>query len=65
MVMWKFGSCPRCMGDVFLDTDEEHNWYEQCLQCGYRHELKSIEEFIQPSVENGKQQATAGKQRRR
>jgi ribosomal protein S27AE len=42
--MWKFRSCPRCGGDIFLDN-EEHVWFEHCLQCGYIRELKSIAEF--------------------
>lgn len=42
MKTWKLRSCPRCRGDIFLDTDEEHRWYETCLQCGYIHELKKL-----------------------
>lgn len=41
MPEWKLKSCPRCMGDTFLYEDID-GWYEQCLQCGYRRELKSI-----------------------
>ena len=44
MATWKFKGCPKCGGDVFLDRDLE-DWYEQCLQCSYRHEMKSIAEF--------------------
>lgn len=44
MVMWKIKSCPRCMGDIFIDRDMD-GWYEQCLQCSYRCELKGITEF--------------------
>ncbi len=44
MATWKFKGCPKCGGDVFLDRDME-DWYEQCLQCSYRHEMKSIAEF--------------------
>ena len=59
MAMWKFKGCPRCGGDVFLDRDME-NWYEQCLQCSYRHELKSIAEFQDQSAPKGKELAMAG-----
>lgn len=46
MVMWKFKSCPRCGGDMFIDRDlEGYGWYEQCLQCSYRCPLKKLEEF--------------------
>ena len=47
--MWKLRGCPRCQGDVFLDS-EEHIWFEHCLQCGYTRELKSIDEFGDPSL---------------
>ena len=39
--MWRFKSCPKCKGDVFLDKDID-GWYERCLQCGYNQDLKSI-----------------------
>ena len=38
MAKWRIGACPRCGGSLFIDKDEE--WYEQCLNCGYRGELK-------------------------
>ncbi len=52
--MWKLKNCPRCGGDVFLDS-EEHIWYEQCLQCGYRHELRTVAEFDKPPAGVGKE----------
>ena len=39
--MWKTKSCPRCGGDIFIDKDMD-GWYGQCIQCGYRSELKPI-----------------------
>lgn len=33
---------------MFLDN-EEHIWYEHCLQCGYTRELKDIAEFCEQS----------------
>ena len=45
MGAWKLKGCPRCGGDVFIDRDEEHTWYEMCLQCSYLRELKTIAEF--------------------
>jgi hypothetical protein len=38
---WKLKTCPRCQGDLFLDKDMD-GWYEQCLQCGFRKELRPI-----------------------
>jgi DNA-directed RNA polymerase subunit M/transcription elongation factor TFIIS len=35
--------CPRCSGNLYLDRDY-HGWYEQCLQCGYMHDLRAIYE---------------------
>lgn len=41
--MWRFRSCPRCKGDIFIDRDYL-GWYEHCLQCGYQHDLKVSDE---------------------
>ena len=50
MVMWKLKGCPRCGGDIFIDRDLD-GWHEQCLQCSYQCELKSLDEFKeQPPV---------------
>ncbi|MCX6013180.1 MAG: hypothetical protein NTV30_07190 [Chloroflexi bacterium] len=35
---WKFKACPKCKGDMFIEKDM-FGWYEQCLQCGYLHDL--------------------------
>jgi len=43
MVLWKLKKCPRCHGDLFLDSDTD-GWYEQCLQCGYRRGMKALTE---------------------
>ncbi|UCC17938.1 MAG: hypothetical protein JSU58_05135 [Dehalococcoidales bacterium] len=34
MTRWKYRSCPRCSGDVYVEKDNEET-YERCLQCGY------------------------------
>ncbi|MBI2329500.1 MAG: hypothetical protein HYU85_07725 [Chloroflexi bacterium] len=49
MPKWKLKSCPRCRGDIFIDRDLEGWWYEQCLQCSYRSELKNLAEFKEPA----------------
>ena len=41
---WRLKACPKCHGDVHLDRDLD-GWYEECLQCSYRRELKDIAEF--------------------
>ncbi len=56
MVSWKMKSCPRCNGDTFIARDED-GWYEQCLQCSHRRDLKAI---VQPH-----ELVEAGRRRRR
>ncbi len=41
MVKWKLKGCPRCGGDVYIDRDMD-GWYEQCLLCAHRRELKEL-----------------------
>ncbi len=48
MVRWRLKSCPRCGGDLLIDKDLD-NWYEQCLQCSYRKELKPVKEYKEPA----------------
>jgi DNA-directed RNA polymerase subunit M/transcription elongation factor TFIIS len=40
-MMWRFKSCPKCEGDLFIDSDA-NGWYVQCLQCGYLSDLDSM-----------------------
>ena len=42
--MSQYKSCPRCKGDVAIDSDH-YGWYEYCVQCGYVHELVTITEI--------------------
>ena len=44
MVRWKFKSCPRCSGDIFIEGDID-GWYEECLQCGWLREFESLAEL--------------------
>jgi hypothetical protein len=46
MRAWKYKSCPRCGGDVYLGKDE-YERYEKCLQCSFEHELKKVKDFKQ------------------
>ncbi len=43
MVMWRLKSCPRCRGDMFIGKDDR--WFQQCIQCSYRVELKLLDNF--------------------
>ena len=59
--MWKLKACRHCGGDVFIDRGLD-TWYEQCLQCGYQHELRDIREF-EAQPEREKEPALAGRGR--
>ena len=50
MSMWKTKKCPRCRGDVFLSRDMD-GWYEQCVQCSYRQDLRPVAELHQEPIE--------------
>jgi len=54
--MWKLKSCPRCKGDVFVDSDE-YGWYEQCLQCSYLSYLPSAFEVRKKVAKRNLRQA--------
>lgn len=41
MLHWKLKSCTRCGGDLYIDRDMD-GWFEQCLQCSYRRELREL-----------------------
>ncbi len=34
MVMWKPKSCPKCGGDLYIDSDD-HIVFDHCLQCSF------------------------------
>lgn len=39
--MLKLNGCPRCGGTVLIDRDH-YGWYQQCLNCGYEHDLRQV-----------------------
>jgi len=47
--MWRFKSCPKCSGDVEIECDQ-WGWFEQCIQCGYLHDLQNIVEVKKQSI---------------
>ena len=55
MVKWKFRSCPRCDGDMFIDRDL-YGWYEQCIQCGYARNLRSTVKLGQRAWSEGEKE---------
>ncbi|MFC1944364.1 hypothetical protein ACFLX5_02565 [Chloroflexota bacterium] len=54
--MLKLKGCPRCEGDLFLEEDFD-GWYEECLQCGYLHDLEDMEEFLERLTLGGDEQS--------
>jgi len=40
MAVWKLKSCPRCNGDLFIQRETD-GWYEECLLCGYQHDVSN------------------------
>lgn len=40
--MWKLKGCPKCKGDLFFDRDMDGR-YGQCLQCGYRCDIRKVD----------------------
>jgi DNA-directed RNA polymerase subunit M/transcription elongation factor TFIIS len=62
--MWRFKGCPKCGGDLFVDYDL-NGWYEECLQCGYLHDLRTVLEVREQKAEKSGQKrelALAGHQ---
>lgn len=62
-VMWRLKGCPKCGGDVFIDHDMTGQ-YEQCLQCGYLHDLRTILEVKEQPSERKHEPILAGRKRR-
>jgi len=54
--MLKLKNCPRCEGDIRVDRDQ-YGWYEECIQCGYICDLKSIVTIQEQNSEKKKSRA--------
>ena len=50
MGRWKINGCPRCGGSMFLEKEID-GWYEQCINCAYRKELKDLANLNEKPVE--------------
>ncbi len=59
MTMWKLKSCPRCRGDIFIEKDL-NGWFEQCLQCSYRHEVRDAGDLNEQPVQEERRTPVAG-----
>lgn len=58
MVMWKFKSCPRCGGDIFIGRDFLSR-YQECLQCGYLSDMPDTTELYWHGQEKGQRNCVA------
>jgi hypothetical protein len=58
MVMWRLKACPRCGGDMFIGKDDK--WFQQCIQCSCRAELKMLDKFEKEPVKAKVQATTKG-----
>lgn len=47
MLKWRLKACVRCSGDLYIDRDMD-GWFEQCLQCSFRRELRELQLKKQP-----------------
>ena len=56
--MLKLKSCPKCHGDVVVDRDQ-WGWYEQCIQCGYLHDLQNMIEVRQRQTREAKRKRSS------
>ena len=50
MLRWRLKACPRCGGDTYIDKDSD-GWYEQCLMCANRRELKELKKIKERQVQ--------------
>jgi DNA-directed RNA polymerase subunit M/transcription elongation factor TFIIS len=64
LAVLSLNSCPRCQGDMVLDNKDQYGWYEQCLQCGYIHDLETIVQVDPQSVERRKKTKVGGPKRK-
>ena len=50
MQISRLDRCPKCKGYMMLQRDN-YGWYEECLQCGYTHDLLTFAEAEQRRAE--------------
>jgi DNA-directed RNA polymerase subunit M/transcription elongation factor TFIIS len=47
-------SCPKCKGHLMLEKDN-YGLYQQCLQCGYLHDLQTFPVLDSEKIEDEKE----------
>ncbi len=54
MAVSRLDRCPKCKGRLLLEKDN-YGLYQQCLQCGYLHDLKIFSLIDQQEIEEEKE----------
>jgi DNA-directed RNA polymerase subunit M/transcription elongation factor TFIIS len=54
MAIQKLESCPKCKGHLILEKDN-YGLYQQCLQCGYIHDLQTFPMIKDEEIEKEKE----------
>ncbi len=52
--MMYFKGCPKCGGDVYLDSDIYGELYQKCIQCGYVRHMKTVAKKVKTGNEAGR-----------
>jgi DNA-directed RNA polymerase subunit M/transcription elongation factor TFIIS len=52
----KLERCPKCKGHLLLEKDN-YGLYQQCLQCGYLHDLQTFPVLGSEKIEDEKELA--------
>jgi predicted nucleic acid-binding Zn-ribbon protein len=56
MAKRKLRKCPQCGGNMFLYTDLD-NWYAECVECSYRHDLMTVADAEEPLAQTEEERA--------
>ena len=54
MAIPRLESCPKCKGHLMLEKDN-YGLYQQCLQCGYLHDLQTFPVIDSAKIEDEKE----------
>jgi DNA-directed RNA polymerase subunit M/transcription elongation factor TFIIS len=54
MTIPRLDSCPKCKGQLLLEKDN-YGLYQQCLQCGYLHDLQTFSVLDSEEIEDEKE----------
>ena len=56
MTITKLETCPKCKGHLILEKDN-FGTYQQCLQCGYLHDLETFPIIVNENPEDNEEPA--------